>query len=496
MATDERSDEGVSSRRTAGGHATESSPPTVQLPSQLPPANCSSGGGTLQPINNSFSLPVSPHARQQNFMALVSALCSRWSHGRLAHQHPVEGVVKYDAESIATSSSAAGAASSTDPVLPYTADRRLTRDSMRRYLHSRASMDFTLLVLHAKKSYGNEKRFFCPPPCIYLFGDGWQAKELQRQQRDDSASPSHQETQVCAFMGIGSAEQDMVQLAFEAKSKDYSAAKTLYISILTSGNFQSGCETLLSQRAGLGHVISKPSKKKQSLKRTRTCACPAASRVALFNRLRSQTVSTRYLHVEDGNFHASSTRWGSFSVHLLDNDEVESEEFNVRDGYIHYVKLVCTVTRMALPRLVVRKVDKQSVLLDADDPISQLHKCAFHLKDTDRMYLCLSQDKIIQFQALAGCSKTATTRVDQRRRRLDASSAAPTAAEYRWAEGTGPPKAPLRTAPLVTTCGCNGGGDMAMLEVCGENFTGRICESGSARIEAETMYRCGELLLC
>lgn len=42
-------------------------------------------------------------------------------------------------------------------------------------------------------------------------------------------------------------------------------------------------------------------------------------------------------------------------VDLVDDDESEGEEFAVRDGYIHYgqtVKLVCSVTGMALPRLV------------------------------------------------------------------------------------------------------------------------------------------------
>uniref|UniRef100_A0A8C6S0Z9 Recombining binding protein suppressor of hairless n=1 Tax=Nannospalax galili TaxID=1026970 RepID=A0A8C6S0Z9_NANGA len=356
--------------------------------------------------------------------------------------------------------------------------KQLTREAMWNYLKGQG--DQIVLILHAKvaqKSYGNEKRFFCPPPCVYLMGSGW-----KRKKKKDTREA---ESQPCVFIGIGNSDQEMQQLNLEGKN--YCTAKTLKHFMLSVKMFCGNSDDIGVFLSKQIKVISKPSKKKWSLKNADFCIA-SGTKVALFNRL------ARHLHVEGGDFYAGSQQWEAFHIHLLDDDE-SGEEFTVGDGYICFgqtVKLVCSVTGMALPRLIVRKVDKQTALLDADDPVSQLHKCVFYLKETERMYLCLSQERIIQFQATP-CPKERNKEMIN-----DGTSwtiISTEKAECTFYEGMGPVLAAVTPVPVVESRQLNGGGDVAMLELTGQNFTPNL-RVWFGDVEAETMYSGGESMLC
>nr|XP_031289596.1 recombining binding protein suppressor of hairless-like protein isoform X4 [Camelus dromedarius] len=219
-------------------------------------------------------------------------------------------------------------------------------------------------------------------------------------------------------------------------------------------------------------VISKPSQKKQSLKNTDLCIS-SGSKVSLFNRLRSQTVSTRYLSVEDGDFVASARQWAAFTLHLAD-EHCSQGDFPPREGYVRYgslVQLVCTVTGLTLPPMIIRKVAKQCALLDVDEPISQLHKCAFQFPGSPPggggTYLCLATEKVVQFQA-SPCPKEAN------RALLNDSSCwtiiGTESVEFSFSTSLACTREPVTPVPLISTLELSGGGDVATLELHGENF--------------------------
>ncbi|KFD48126.1 hypothetical protein M513_11007, partial [Trichuris suis] len=417
---------------------------------------------------------------------------------------------------------------------------KLTRESMQRYLNG--GLGCVITIFHAKvaqKSYGSEKRFFCPPPSVYLSGEGWKHKQQQvtsmcqsqahlslmdssggsgapslmspgslrkysrKEPETQEVDKSSHTSELVVTIGIGNMEQEDQVLEFPS-GKNFCSAKNLFISdtdkrkyfeLLVNLTYTCGYDVGLfsSQRI---KVISKPSKKKQSMKNTdcKYLCIASGTKVALFNRLRSQTVSTRYLHVRGGCFYASSTQWGAFAIHLLEDDATEAEEFSVRDGFIHYgstVKLVDSVSGIALPRLVIRRIEKQMALLDSEEPVSQLHKCAFYMKDTNCMYLCLSQDRIIQYQAQPSRESNKHIITDSAAWTIISTEKA----EYRFYEAMGPASAPVTPVPIVRSLHFNGGGDSAYVELCGSNFMPGL-KVWFGDVEANTVFRGEQMLYC
>lgn len=104
----------------------------------------------------------------------------------------------------------------------------------------------------------------------------------------------------------------------------------------------------------------------------------------IFRFYRSQNVSTRFLHVDEKNqFHASAHEWGSFYIHLVDNEEpcMESTSFPVKEGFVQYgstVKLVCSVTNQSLPYLVsisLVNIYLRSTCYEKNSGLFQLSRC-------------------------------------------------------------------------------------------------------------------------
>ncbi|XP_040302885.1 recombining binding protein suppressor of hairless-like protein isoform X1 [Herpailurus yagouaroundi] len=381
------------------------------------------------------------------------------------------------------------------------------REGVRQCLQQQCEQ--TVWILHAKvaqKSYGNEKRFFCPPPCVYLAGPGWRVKPVQGQ----AHQPGETGPTVCGYMGLdgasgSAAETQKLNFEEQPDSREFGCAKTLYISDadkrkhfrLVLRLVHRGGRELGTFHSRLIKVISKPSQKKQSLKNTDLCIS-SGSKVSLFNRLRSQTVSTRYLSVEDGAFVASARQWAAFTLHLAD-EHCSQGDFPPREGYVRYgslVQLVCTVTGITLPPMIIRKVAKQYALLDVDEPISQLHKCAFQFPGEPAgeggTYLCLAADKVVQFQASL-CPKEAN------RALLNDSSCwtiiGTESVEFSFSTSLAWTREPVTPVPLISTLELSGGGDVATLELHGENFHAGL-KVWFGDVEAETMYRSPRSLVC
>nr|XP_043879927.1 recombining binding protein suppressor of hairless-like protein isoform X2 [Solea senegalensis] len=369
-----------------------------------------------------------------------------------------------------------------------------------------AHADQSVVILHAKvaqKSYGNEKRFFCPPPCVYVSGHGWRVM----QDHLKAAGYGDSVYRLSGYMCLDTSTQsqaDTFKLVFDEQpnSRMFASAKSLFISDQDKRkHFRLLLRLFLGNRVEVGSfhsrlikVISKPSQKRQSMKNADLCIS-SCSRVALFNRLRSQTVSTRYLSVDRGAFVASARQWTAFTITMVEDHSADQGDFVLSEGFVCYgcvVQLVCTESGVALPPMVIRKVNKQHAILDVDEPVSQLHKCALQFKDNRHAYLCLSNDNIVQYQAPSSAK-------DPSRVVLNDGACwtiiGVEMVEFTFNEGLACIQTPVSPFPVISGLEVNGGGHVAMLEIHGENFSPHL-KVWFGNNETETMFKSPKSLLC
>ncbi|KAI9442495.1 LAG1-DNAbind-domain-containing protein [Lactarius indigo] len=296
----------------------------------------------------------------------------------------------------------------------------------------------TVIVMSSKvaqKSYGTEKRFLCPPPTAILIGNSWWSDVVRRGEEPKLSPPRV----VVSISGEAAGQEGNIEWsAAMGKPFDVSdppsgttyigrcVGKQLFISDVDEKKKK--VEALVKVIASIGEdepervigtfpsrpikVISKPSKKRQSAKNLELCI-NHGSTISLFHRLRSQTVSTKYLCVSgsgssfkgsDGaplmgidqrnrastpSFIAKTSSWDPFVMYIVDAEkpaggmdvpppppphpDYPSPPPNaipfMNNGtpipiyYNQTVVLQCLTSGVVSPVLIIRKVDHQTTVV-------------------------------------------------------------------------------------------------------------------------------------
>lgn len=276
----------------------------------------------------------------------------------------------------------------------------------------------TVVCLHAavaQKSYGNEKRFLCPPPVVRVEGPLRQPRAQQlamrivtetgertNEQRATLDETMHASFKTLHVSGPAGFKAKNFQLVLDISDPESALGSTPWAS------FES------SQVA----IISKPSKKTAKTRNMSSCIL-AGGPVSLFNRINSQTVRTKYMAVEQGRLSASNSAWSAFNVTVV-RSPAESEEspeqvpaqlsptassaraastrsYSSSVGarpvtYGSEIILTDTLTGVASDPLIIRKVDKSRIINDDGGPVSQMQKIALQRigDDGQRYYLSAS----------------------------------------------------------------------------------------------------------
>ncbi|KIK44007.1 hypothetical protein CY34DRAFT_803135 [Suillus luteus UH-Slu-Lm8-n1] len=287
----------------------------------------------------------------------------------------------------------------------------------------------------AQKSYGTEKRFLCPPPTAIMIGNSWWTDVVRRGEEPKlcpprvtvciSGEPVPQEGSIewtsasgkifdvndaptgTTYIGRCVGKQLFISDVDEKKKKVEALVK------ITAPSSDDEPERVIGTFPSRPiKVISKPSKKRQSAKNLELCI-NHGSTISLFHRLRSQTVSTKYLCVSgsgssfkgsDGapllgidtrarsstpSFIARTASWDPFVMYIVDVNKpaggidtppppppqpdypspppnaipFTNNGSQIPIYYNQTVVLQCLVSGVVSPVLIIRKVDHQTTVV-------------------------------------------------------------------------------------------------------------------------------------
>ncbi|KAI9592298.1 hypothetical protein BDF19DRAFT_217395 [Syncephalis fuscata] len=217
----------------------------------------------------------------------------------------------------------------------------------------------------AQKSYGAEKRFLCPPPTVMLLGSQWWTAAPGYDQHGQADTAYHPPKVIIHIPGDSGDQPGVLdwcnaagQPVLEGSTlggvtgpvealpvAGRCVAKHLYINDADEKRKRVEISVRIQTAAGhqLGKfdsrpikVISKPSKKRQSVKNLELCIHHGTT-VSLFNRVRSQTVSTKYLGVSSN---ATTQRWhcpGTFNPAMANTGDAAACFVARTDGWDPFV---------------------------------------------------------------------------------------------------------------------------------------------------------------
>lgn len=423
----------------------------------FPPSSQSSrsgGGGGEIKRQPSHSSAKSFHSNASNISNAPHSISSR--HSQI---------------SVSTSSSA--------PPITYTPAQLEMRQVIRSLLEN-PSLQNTISIYSsrvAQKSYGSEKRFFCPPPLVTFSGEALLeggepqlAIGLDEHLLGVDSKPSNIENNQAVFKNLYISDSD--------KRKHF----CLNLKVVTKNDRNLGIFKTKPLK-----VISKPSKKKQSAKNNYELCITSGTTVSMFNRIRSQTVSTKYLCAdgEEEKFVGKTNSWDAFSIRTTNASGNDT-------GYIHYgmeIVLVSTLSGLSTNPLIIRKVDKSTASLTCTEPVSQLHKVAFYVKGTQQAYFSLVNDEVVPQQATSSVSDA---NVDIISENAAWTIVGTEKMDYHFYESRGPSPGIMTPLPVVDFLKVQ---NRSLVEIYGENFRSNLVVwFGDA--PANTKYRCEEFLLC